>query len=76
MIWKRKKPNESTPGVMPRKFLRVLDSQRMTLVAANAEGQNTISLEGNGWGYNMGLVYELTPATRAARARPSCTMAS
>lgn len=37
MIWKKKRPTESTHGVTPRKFLRVLDSRRMTLVAANAE---------------------------------------
>ncbi|OFZ97983.1 MAG: hypothetical protein A3H35_10240 [Betaproteobacteria bacterium RIFCSPLOWO2_02_FULL_62_17] len=34
------------------------------LVAANAEGQNKISLEGSGWGYNLGLIYDLTPSTR------------
>jgi long-chain fatty acid transport protein len=34
------------------------------LVAVNAEGQNKVDLEGSGWGYNVGLNYVLSPATR------------
>lgn len=37
MVWRRKKPSASPATVPPRKSLRVLDSQRLTLVAANSE---------------------------------------
>lgn len=37
-------------------------------VAANAEGQNEVELEGDAWGYNFGLLFDVTPATRIGLA--------
>lgn len=33
-------------------------------VAVNAEGQSKVALEGSGWGFNAGLIYDLNTATR------------
>lgn len=38
------------------------------LVAANSQGQSAVELEGDGWGYNLGLQFDLTPATRLGAA--------
>ncbi|OGA32270.1 MAG: hypothetical protein A3G80_09005 [Betaproteobacteria bacterium RIFCSPLOWO2_12_FULL_62_13b] len=38
------------------------------LVPANAEGQNRVDLEGDAWGYNLGLQFDLSPATRLGMA--------
>jgi long-chain fatty acid transport protein len=34
------------------------------LVPVNAEGQNQVDVEGDGWGYNAGVLFDLSPATR------------
>ncbi len=38
----------------------------LPLAGANAEGQARTHLEGDAWGYNAGLMLQLTPATRFA----------
>ncbi|MFM9969980.1 MAG: OmpP1/FadL family transporter [Burkholderiales bacterium] len=42
----------------------VLGTALNPAVAANAEGQNKVELDGSGWGYNLGLLYDVTPTTR------------
>jgi len=42
----------------------VLGTALNGLVPANAEGQAATKVNGSGWGYNFGLIYDLSPATR------------
>lgn len=34
------------------------------LVAVDAEGQNKVDIDGDAWGYNAGMLYDLSPSTR------------
>jgi long-chain fatty acid transport protein len=42
----------------------VLGTALNPLVPVNAEGQATTAVNGSGWGYNFGMIYDLNPATR------------